>query len=167
MLTVHDGTSHSKTAPIPTGDIEAHWRLEVWMPIKKAPEDVIARSEKVGGYQEVLARLAAHWPVAGKTTFKVSAAYLLDVAYQKPDDRLLVKPSKVRRGTLSLQLAAALWDVKARNSDARSYVTVTAPSKKTAGISWSGELESELTHDLVTTLDKRVWEAVCPLVTKS
>ncbi len=164
-ISIHDASHGENRERLPANKVEAHWRLDFWIGTSTVKTDLIAKSDRVGGYHGVLPRIAEHWPTKRPLVIGASAYYQLRTDRYRVCDQVRAAPAPLTLGDLKLKPDALVWRVVDQNRT--NYVTIphTSPPKKdTEVITWSGELTCRFSSTFLSDVDGLIWEAIRPIL---
>lgn len=139
---------------------ESHWRLQYQRrPSGEPPEHIVKSSHSVGGYPEVLGRLAKKWHGIVITDTQVSASYSLSTEGWEIAD-LLVDAIHIEDGIDEFTLAplVSTWAVPASLRPLTSISVARIPEEESISLTATvASIDLAVDAELIPRTSERIW----------
>lgn len=139
--------------------LKLRWEL---LPEGPKPQQIKSSSRAVGGWPEVLRRVAASWPgTPGKeaVSFDVTATFVIDEAVHAPVPALRLRQSPVRQGGHQLAQTAVAWSLEPPSGPVHR-LSVARLRERELVVAASGRHTLPLGPDIAEALEGAVWQGV-------
>lgn len=139
-----------------SGQLRLRWELK---PEGPTPQRIKRSSAAVGGWPEVLRRLAAHWPGEKTVTADVTATFVVDAKFHALRSQLGLKAKPSRVSGHDLTQTAAAWRVEPPSGVVQQLSVARARDEELVLVA-SGQGSLTLEPDMGATLERSLWEGV-------
>jgi len=143
-----------------SGQLRLRWELKPEGPI---PPRIKRSSDEVGGWPEVLQRIAESWPGGEAVTANVTAVFVLDTKIQALRAKLALKTSPTQGSGHQLTQTAVAWTVEPPSGVVRQLSVARLRDDKLAVVA-SGQASSTLGPDMGAKLEAALLEGIKPFL---